>query len=216
VKRRIYILGIVVLILLLAVGSCRKAGTRLVKENTPEHADAMVMLMGSTAVRTLHTADLYTQDISTKVWIVESSMGTYKALEDRGVYLISRTTQANNALIGLGVPADSILILPGDAESTMMEAQIVRKHLETQTGIDTLLLVSSSEHTRRAYKIFKAANSSLDKAPVLCCSPSTYTDFNAEQWWRSKEDIQKVLEEYLKLLNFALFERGKLRRGTAG
>jgi len=213
-RSRIIKLGIVLVIVLLAVGSCRKAGSWLVKADNPAYADVMVMLTGSISDRVLQTADLYSEGVAGKVWIVEESMGAYKALEERGVQIISNTTQSRNVLITLGIPADSIVILPGDALSTKMEAEIVRNYLLTRTGLDTLLLVTSPEHTRRAFKLFKAAFHPMKEPPVLYCSPSSYTKYNARKWWRSKEDIQEVLEEYVKLVNFVLFERGKLRRGN--
>ena len=211
-RSRIYILGAVVLILVLAVGSCRKAGSWLVKEDHPGHADVMVMLMGTISDRILQTADLYTAGVAGKVWIVQSERGAYKALEERGVQIISNTTQACSALITMGIPADSIVVLPGDAVSTKMEAEILRDYLLTQPGIDTLLLVSSAEHTRRAFKIFKAAFSPLEAPPALFCSPSSYTKFHAEKWWKSKDDMEEVVTEYLKLVNFVLFERRELRK----
>jgi uncharacterized SAM-binding protein YcdF (DUF218 family) len=210
-KRRIYIVGVVTVILLLAVGSCRKAGTWLVKDDQVSHADVMVMLTGSISDRVLQTADLYNEGVAARVWIVEEAMGANRILEERGVDLISNSTQVKNALISLGIPSDSILILPGDAASTRMEAEIVRSYLRTQTGMETLLLVTSADHTRRAYKIFNAAFKNLEKAPVVYCSPSKYTNFHPEKWWRSKEDIQEVVKEYMKLTNFVLFERGELR-----
>ena len=210
-RLRIYILGAVVVFLVLAVGSCRKAGSWLVKADHPAYADVMVMLMGSISDRVLQTADLYTAGVAAKVWIVEPEKGASKALEERGVQIISNSTQACSALIALGIPADSIVVLPGDAASTKMEAEILRDYLLTQTGIDTLLLVSSAEHTRRAFKIFKAAFTPLEEPPALYCSPSSYTKFHAEKWWRSKDDMEVVVQEYLKLVNFALFERRELR-----
>ena len=211
-RPRIYILGAVVLILVLAVGSCRKAGTWLVKEDHPGHADVMVMLMGTISDRVLQTADLYAAGVAGKVWIVQSERGAYKALEERGVQIISNTTQARSALITLGVPADSIVILPGDAASTRMEAEILRNYLQTQPGIDTLLLVTSAFHTQRAFRIFKAALISLEEPPALYSNPSNYTKFHAEKWWRSKDDMEVVVKEYLKLMNFVLFERRELRK----
>ncbi len=210
-RKRIYILTVLTVILVLAVGSCRKAGTWLVKDDQVKHADVMVMLTGSISDRVLQTADLYNEGVATRLWIVEEGMGASRALEARGVRLISNTTQVKSAMITLGIPADSIRIVPGDAASTRMEAEIVRSYLRTQTGIDTLLLVTSAAHTRRAFKIFKAAFSPLDEPPVVCCSPSTYTDFHPEKWWRSKEDIQEVVNEYMKLTNFVFFERRELR-----
>jgi uncharacterized SAM-binding protein YcdF (DUF218 family) len=202
----------VVVILLLAVGSCRKAGSWLVKEDVPKHADVMVMLTGRITDRVLQIDDLYKAQVAGKVWIVQEAMGASSELEKRGVKVLSESMQVRNILLNMGIPADSVLILPGDAASTQMEAESVRDFLQTQSGINALLLVTSSSHTRRAYNIFKAALKPMENAPELYCSPSSYTGFNAEKWWRSKEDIQFVVTEYLKLANFFLFEKRKLRK----
>ncbi len=212
-RSRIYIVVAVLVFLVLAVGSCRKAGTWLVKADDPDHADVIVILMGSISDRVLQVADSYNDGVAARVWIVEEGMGAYRALEERGVQLISNSTQAKNALVSLGIPADSIEILPGDANSTRMEAELVRDHLLTQTGIDTILLVTSSSHTRRGFNLFKAAFHPMGKPPVLYCSSNSYTDFNASKWWRNKNHIQEVIDEYMKLVNFVLFERPELRKG---
>jgi len=120
--------------------------------------------------------------------------------------------RALRALGGLGIPADSIQILPGNASSTQMEAESVRNNLQSTTGVDTLVLVSSSTHTRRAFNIFKAAFKGMEEPPVLLSSPSAYTEFHAEKWWKDREDIQEVVLEYLKMVNFFLFEKRKLRK----
>lgn len=211
-KPWIYKLGVLCVILLLAVGSCRKAGTRLVKEDLPAHADVMVLLMGSFSERVLQTADLYHAQVAGKVWIVEEGMGASGVLEERGVQIVTNSTQASNALVTLGIPADSITILPGNAISTLMEAKAVRDHLSGGKGIDTLLLVTSSDHTLRARKIFEAAFLPLEHAPALYSSPSAYSRFHPDTWWRNRNDIQEVLMEYLKLVDFYLFERRELKR----
>ena len=69
-KSRFYKLAVIILILILAVGSCRKAGTWLVKTDKPEHADVLFMLMGSISDRVLQIADLYQEKKAGEVWIV--------------------------------------------------------------------------------------------------------------------------------------------------
>ncbi len=156
-----------------------------------------------------------------EVWIVEEGSGALGILEERGVSIISTTQQVHGALISLGIPAGSIVILPGGATSTQMEVEIIRDFLASrqgtealwpgQAGKDTLLVVSSAPHMRRASMIFNAAFKSLDQPVVICCSPSPYTKFNAEKWWRDKDDIQDVVLEYLKILNFVFFEKKDLK-----
>lgn len=210
-KSAIIKIGILLVILLLAVGAFRKAGVWLVKEDMPQRADVMVMLMGSIPDRVLQTADLYNSQVAGRVWIVEPDRKTTWILEERGVFLPSNSSQVHDALVILGIPSDSILIIDGDATSTQGEAEFVRDQLLTHRGCDTLLLVSSSSHTRRAYKIFEAALKPLEEPISLYCCPSSYTTFTPRGWWKSKDDIQDVLMEYMKFTNFVLFEKRRLK-----
>ena len=205
------------ILLLLGVGGCRKAGTWLVKEDEVGNADAIVMLMGNLSDRALQVADLYMEGKASQVWVVEPYTNDYEALEERGVHLTTDTERAYRALTGLGIPTDRITALPGGSTSTRMEAEIVRDYLHTNSlqkkmHIETLLLVTSSWHTRRSYNLFKAAFRALEDPPVVCCSPSSYSVFHDDKWWKYREDIQDVVDEYLKMINFFLFEKRKLRK----
>ena len=206
-KPRIFFFIILFVLTILYIGGCRRAGSWLVKEDVPPHADAMVLLMGSFTDRVLQAADLYNAGKADRLIIVEESMGEYEKLEERGVSIISHTTQARNSAIALGVPADSITVLPGDAESTLTEAIVVRDYLAADPGIDTLLLVSSPTHMRRASMIFRRALRDIEPPVYVGCSPSAYSDFDAKHWWRSKEDVQEVLFELAKIGSFVLIEK---------
>lgn len=211
-KRYISILGVVLIISLGCVVSCRRAGTWLVKRDDLVKADAIIMLMGSIADRVLEVADLYlNEEIADRVIIVNESMGPFRDLEERGAHIISNSDQVHDAFVALGIPNDSIIVLPGDATSTQMEAMIIRDYLKLNPTIDTLILVSSSEHMRRAAMIFKAAMRKEETMLILSC-PSSYTNFNAKAWWKDKEGMQRVLPEYVKIVNFLLFERRKLKQ----
>ena len=195
------------------IGGCRRAGTWLVKESVPSHADALVLLMGNFTDRVLQTADLYRSGIADRVIIAEESMGGYKGLTDRGVKIISHTSQAVSSLVALGVPADSITILPGDARSTLDEAVIVWDYIGTNPGLDTLILVSSPYHLRRSSVIFGKAFKEAGLTVFTGTSGSgTYTGFDADRWWRSKEDIQHVLTEVIKMGSFITVEGSRLKR----
>ena len=202
---------LLVLVLLYVVG-CRRAGGWLVKEEVPPHADAMVVLMGNFPERVLQAVDLFHEGRADRLIIVEESMGAYRGLAERGVSIVSKTTQARDASVKLGIPEEGITVLPGDARSTLTEAIRVREYLASDSGIDTLILVSSPTHMRRAAMIFRTAFKDLERPVYVGCSPSAYSDFNAERWWRSKEDIQDVLSEYLKTLSFILIEKRSIKR----
>lgn len=188
----------------------RNAGTWLVKNDQLYKADAMVMLMGSIPDRVLQTVDLYQQHHASKLIIVQESRGPYQQLEARGASIISTTQQCRNAAVTLGIPADSIIILPGDARSTQQEATIIRDYLKMHSGIDTITLVTSADHTRRASMIFEKAFSSQGMKVIVQSCPSKYTGYTGKGWWKNKEGIQTVMFEYVKLINFWLFDKRKL------
>ena len=211
-KSRIYLFILFVLPTVICIGSCRRVGIWLAKEEVPSHADAIVLLMGNFTDRVLQAADLYNAGRADRLIIVEESMGGYQGLIERGVTIISHTSQAVNSCVALGVPADSITVLPGNARSTLDEALIVRDYLISNPGIDTLTLVSSPYHLRRASMIFRKAVGGAGAPVVIGCSGSgNYTSFNAERWWRSKEDIQHVMTELIKIGSLRLVEGRKLR-----
>ena len=211
-KVRSWFFVIIVLLIIVYVGGCRRTGAWLVKESVPAHADAMVILMGNFPERVLQAADLYSDGRADRILIVEESMGAYRGLEERGVSIISKTTQAKESCIALGIPAEKITILPGDARSTLTEAVIVGRYLHDNPGIDSLILVSSPYHLRRAGLIFSKALDELERDVWLGSSPSRYADYNAEKWWRQKEDIQHVLSEILKIFSFRLIEQRQLKK----
>jgi len=202
-------IGVLIVMTLFYVRGCRYAGAWLVKEDLPVHADAMVLLMGSFPERVLQAADIYHEGITDRLIIVYESMGAYRALEERGAFVIRTTGQARDAAVALGMPDSCITMLPGDARSTLDEAMAVRDYLAERPAMDTLILVSSPPHMRRAYMIFKTVMRRSDINAYIGCSPARYSSFNADRWWRRKEDTQYVLSEWVKILSFILFEKGK-------
>lgn len=172
----------------------------------------MVVLMGNFPERVLQAVDLYHEKRADRMIIVEESMGAYRGLEERGVSIVSKSEQAREASVKLGIPEQRVTVLPGDARSTLTEAVIVRDYLKTDPGIDTLILVSSPTHMRRAAMIFNTALKDLDRPVYVGCSPSAYSNSNTGSWWRHKEDIQDVLSEYLKTVSFILIEKKNIRR----
>ena len=208
-KYRIRFFGSLLVIIILYVSGCRRAGAWLVREDVPEHADAMVLLMGGFPERVLQTVDLWHADRADRIIIVEESMGPFKRLEERGVSIISNSEQAANSLVTLGIPADSITLLPGNARSTLDEALVVRDYLAHSNSADTILLVSSATHMRRAYMIFNKAFKESDMPVYVGRSPSAWSSFNPDKWWRRKEDIQSVISEFVKIGSFVVFEKKK-------
>ena len=181
------------------------------KSDAPQHADAIVLLMGSFPERVLQAADLYHEGKASRLLIVYESMGPFQVLESRGADIIRTTEQARDAAIDLGVPANSITMLPGEARSTLDEAVVIREYIKDKPDIDTLLLVSSPAHMRRSYMIFRQILRNSEKPVYVGTSPSSYSSFNPDKWWKRKEDVQSVVSEMVKILSFLTIERREYR-----
>jgi len=210
-KSKIVFFLVLIVLVIFYVGGCRRLGNWLVLDDKPEHSDAMVLLMGGISDRVLQAVDLYHEGKARRLVIVEEGMGPYKTIQARGATIISNTTQICNAAISMGVPPDSIVILDGDARSTLSEVVIIRDYLAENRFVDTLILVTSAPHTRRARMMFESAFRANDMQIKIHCSPSAYSSFNAERWWRDKEGIQDVLSEVIKIGNLLIFEKKQLK-----
>lgn len=206
----IFVISVFILLFLYSAG-CSRAGHWLVRNDVPLHADVIVVLMGSFPERVLQAYDSWRTGLAGRIIIVEESMGPFRRLEDRGAHIVSNSEQAVSSLIELGVPGDSIILLPGDARSTVDEALAVRKYIAATCSADTLVLVSSPAHMRRASMIFRAALREENNSVYVGSVPSDYSSFKSDKWWKRKEDIQSVVSEFVKIGSFLLFEKKKLK-----
>lgn len=201
-KKRWKLLVGVILLALLAV-FFRYAGILIVAEDSPEKADLIVVLMGSGPDRILGAVDFYKEGYAPCILMVENWEPGYELLESRGVK-VPREAEIE-AMIGtqLGVPQEALIILPGDARSTQEEALIISRYLQDNPEIDKILLVSSKYHSRRSAIIFRWV---IGDTEILSC-PTPYDNYNADSWWRTRQDAKSVVMEYAKLANFYLLDR---------
>lgn len=205
-KRKFLIwIALAILFLLPAILLVPRMGTYLVRQDKLEKADAMVILMGNIPDRALETYDLYEMGYASEIIIVMANRYGIDVFRKRGIPLDGQTSITQKVLIGLGVPDSIVTILPGDAKSTQDEALEVRNYVEKIPDLDTLILVTSSYHSRRAAFTFEKELSHLDRPTVLISCPSKYTGFHSEIWWKDRESAKLVFFEYLKLTNMLLF-----------
>ena len=58
--------------------------------------------------------------------------------------------------------------------------------------------------------IFEKAFRKQNMPVTVQCSPSKYNGYTGIGWWKNKEGIQAVMMEYLKIINFLVFEGRRL------
>jgi uncharacterized SAM-binding protein YcdF (DUF218 family) len=204
VKIAAALVALAVLFVLLVVP---RMGTFLVVDHEPVEADAIVILMGSVPARVLEAVELYDEGYADQIIMVHSYAEAEEVLAARGVIYPGDAELTKIVAVELGVPGENISILPGQARSTKDEAAVIRAYLEEKSDVNSLILVTSSFHTRRTLKIFEWALNGLAREINLISQASSYDSFQAETWWRDRQSAKMVVFEYLKLAYFYAWER---------
>lgn len=203
-------LAIILTILLLTRLSLPSLGSFLVSQDEPQSSDIIVLLMGSGPDRMLGAVDLYEAGYADEIVMVRNMVRGYDLVVSQGVRIPHDSDIAKEVAVQLGVSAEKTTVLPSDALSTRDEAIAVREYLKGELNINSLIIVTSKYHSGRAKKIFDKAISSIDREIKVLSCPTEYDDFNAEKWWKSREDLKRGTLEYLKLFHFYLREQFEL------
>lgn len=179
-------------------------GEYLVTDDPLEEVDLIVILQGSIPDRILHGIALYQGGFGKEILMVRShDFSCYQLMEEYQLRLPGHVDLNYQVAIEQGVAPDDIIILPGQADSTFDEALIIRDYLARERKA-SLLLITSKYHATRSLKIF---NHVVGDDIVIISSPSPYDPFDSALWWQERRMARSLLLEYLKLMNFYLFQR---------
>ncbi|MBA7541259.1 hypothetical protein ES705_33566 [subsurface metagenome] len=199
---------LMILFIFLSVFLMPNLGKWLVAEDELQESDMIVVLTGSVPDRIMQAVDIYNEKYSDKIVLVNCHRVGHAIFVERGLEIPPGDAQLSKMIaIDLGVPEENILILEGNAQSTQDEALIIREYIRNNRAIKSIILVTSKYHSGRSKKIFRKAFSGLDREINIYSSPSKYDPFNVNQWWKDREDIKRVVLEYLKLANFYFREQ---------
>jgi len=101
-------------------------------------------------------------------------------------------------LKGLGVPRDALLISDQSVGSLFEEAELVKKVVEDR-GYRSIIVITSPTHSRRAWLTFRRVFRGNENIRILM-TPTTYSNFKPEDWWKKGPYSQEVIAEYGKLI----------------
>lgn len=179
----------------------------MVREDKLGRADFIVVLMGSGPDRIMEAVDLYKTGYGKKIIMVVNHRRGDELLESRNVSIPSDPDLNKSVGVQLGVPTGSIIILPYGADSTCDEARCIKRYLQAHPELNSMIVVSSRYHTRRAGIIFeRTLNAGNNQFKVAIC-PTRYDTFDEKDWWKSREDVEQVMAEYIKLIMLYTFDR---------
>jgi len=194
-------------VVLLAWWGCAWLLARLLIVVSPvDHPDAIIMLSGSSAYveRSRFAAALYRDGIAPRIILTnDGEQGSWSNVEQRNPFYVER---AQNQLRREGVPTSSMIVLPQTVSSTHEEAQALRDYVDQQ-GLNAVLIVTSSYHSRRALssfrRVFASSNCRLGIQPV----PVSLERFGPGTWWLHLRGWNAVPKEYFKLIYYWLWSR---------
>ena len=178
--------GFVVVVGLALVGAVLLADVPahwLVVRDPLEPADAALVLTGDLDFeRTRHAAAL-----------VRTGKARLLVLTGGEPYPGDSAESLRDRALAEGVPAGRIRL--ENTSTNTWESLVAVEPILRAEGVDTLLLVSSPYHMRRASV---AARRALPGIRILC-QPAPCSHWSAKGWWRTRGGRETVASEYLKL-----------------
>ena len=167
-------------------------------EDALRPADVIFVFAGDADARPLLSADLYRQGLAPRIVIPRpenlpaQDLGALPNVTDAAVLVMRR----------LGVPETAIVVLtkPGGSTSTIDDARMFRVYAQRH-GVDTVLVVTSAFHTRRARWVLRRALDGLDVTLIM--APAADPRFDETNWWRTEAGLLSYVQEYLKWLHNA-------------
>lgn len=182
------------------------AARALVVSDELEHADAMVVLAGSTAYveRTHRAAELFREGRAPKIFLTNDNgqSGWSNELQRNPLFIERAAEELKRA----GVSQDALEMLPQIVSSTHDEALLLRSVMEAR-GLRSILIVTSAYHSRRALwtfrKVFEGSGINIG---VTVVPPGDEMPLPAT-WWLHLSGWRVVAGEYLKLIYYWLYYR---------
>lgn len=184
------LLWVAVILITAAAGatfSLGAVGRALIVEDPLHPADAILVLGGESRKghRVMHAAGLYQRGLAPLLVL----SGTPIGFRTHEAEIMQRHAES------LGVPADRILAVMHDAESTREEAGEVVPVLKAR-GLKEVILVTSNYHTARAKRIFEKVAG--PEGPRFLASPARDGLFDPDGWWMRRRDAKTFAFEAIK------------------
>lgn len=178
------------------------AGAFLIVQDPLVRADAIVPLAGGPH-RVTRAAQLFRAGYAT--WFVASD-------PDPDQFALGRLTsrQIINEARARGIPASHMYLTAVPVTSTYTEARAVRDLAEAE-GWQSLIIVTTPEHTRRTHIIFRHVLRGSGIA--LSVQPAINDDTLPGRWWQDHHQRHFVLQEYAKLFAFLMGYRSGVTNG---
>ncbi len=185
-------------ITLLSLLTLRNLGNWLAIDEPLAKSQAIVVLGGQVPFRAMEAARLFRDGWAPEVWLTHGEASPEdEALGQIGFGGLGEHEMSRLVLLKLGVPAESIQVLPDAVADTVGEVRVTSRHAKAGSPV---IMVTSKAHTRRVRVTWNAAASS--RAAIV--RAATLDRFDPGHWWRTTTDVLTVAREVLGIVNARL------------
>jgi len=177
------------------------AGNLLLSEDTPQKAEAIVVLNGGVPIRILEAVDLYNSGYGEiLIFCKTAESSDYKRLRESNVYYPVEHDINKQIAEEFEIPSSNIYMLNKMVSSTYGELESVKDFL-INNNIKKIIIVTSKFHTLRTRMI---ANKVFNKEIDFMVIGTNYDGYNPKTWWKNRNATRHTVSEYLKILAYYL------------
>jgi uncharacterized SAM-binding protein YcdF (DUF218 family) len=162
----------------------------------PRAVDCVMVLGGGSETRPFVAAALVKAGLAKRVLLATAR----NAPEVQDGVFPPEHEIARRVLVGRGVPAEAVVVLPGECDSTIDEAHALGRFLDREPGV-SVAVVTSGYHTRRARGLFRKVLGRRMAGVMFVAAPTD--GFDETNWWRYRAGVRTYLNEYVKLAFYA-------------
>jgi len=175
----------------------------LITEAPLGKADAIVVLGGSANYRerTREAAKLFFEGRSQRILITnDNARGPWSSADQRNLFFYERSLEE---LRNAGVPSQSIEVLMKPVTGTFDEAEVVRDYAQ-QRALQSILIVTSAYHSRRALWVFSKVFRDTGVHVGLVSAERKDESPPPATWWLSVRGWRLVPTEYVKMIYYVI------------
>jgi uncharacterized SAM-binding protein YcdF (DUF218 family) len=162
----------------------RFAGESLVVEDSLEKSDAIIILSDDNFYgdRATRAAEIFRQGLAPVVVASGIRLRPYAGIAELMAH----------DLFDRGVPKESIITFPQDADNTREEAEALKKLLQAKRW-KSVIIVTSNFHTRRAKYI---CGKVLGNQITIRMAAARDADYDPAHWYEHRKSVKRFVHEF--------------------